>query len=130
LNGIGLDSKFDLTPKEVCEANIEEVFGKVVKFKTMNTQLHANTKKELLELCCKIYGTSTITNIKFMLKVVKGYIAQIEGYYVNWVKVVASVAKKKAHRLMAKKMKGIKSLDMSKLNGGLEVSYKTKGGDV
>jgi hypothetical protein len=36
LNGIGLNPKLDLAPKEVCETDIEEVFGKVAKFKTMN----------------------------------------------------------------------------------------------
>jgi hypothetical protein len=82
-NGIGLNPKFDLTPKEVCEADIEEDFGKVAKFKTMNMHLHVDIKKELLELCCKIYGTSTVTNNKFMSWVVNGYIAQAKGYNVN-----------------------------------------------
>jgi hypothetical protein len=120
----------DLTPKEVCETNIEEVFGKVAKFKTTNTQLCTETKKELLELCCRIYGTSIITNNEFMSWVVKGYIAQAKGYNVNWARAATLIAKEKARKLVAEKMKGMKSSDMSKLSGGLEVSCKTEGGDV
>ncbi len=62
--------------------------------------------------------------------VVKGYIAQTKGYNVNWIKMVTSTTKKKARKLLTEKMKGTKSSHVSKLNGGLEVSCKTKGGDV
>jgi hypothetical protein len=62
--------------------------------------------------------------------VVKGYISQAKDYNVNCVRTTASTTKKKAHKLVVEKMKGMKSLDMSKLSGGLEVSCKTKGGDV
>jgi hypothetical protein len=44
--------------------------------------------------------------------------------------MTASTTKEKARRLVAKKMKSTKSLNMSKLRGGLEVSCKTEGGDV
>ncbi len=44
--------------------------------------------------------------------------------------MVALITKEKAHRLVAEKMKGMKSLDMSKLSGGLKVSCKIEGGDV
>jgi hypothetical protein len=130
LNGTCLNPKFDLTLKEVCEADIEEVFGKMAKFKTTNIQLHVNTKKKLLELCCKIYGTSIVTNNKFMSWMVKGYIAQAKGYNVNWARAVALIAKENEPILVVKKMKGTKSLDVSKLSGGLEVSWKIEGGDV
>jgi hypothetical protein len=42
--------------KEVSKENIEEVFGKFVKFKTTNAWLHVDTKKDLLHLCSHIYG--------------------------------------------------------------------------
>ncbi len=99
-----MNPKSDLTPKDVCETNIEEVFGKLAKFKTTNTQLHVDTKKDLLELYCKIYGTSIITNNEIMSWVVKGYIAQAKDYNGNWARTVASTTKKKAHRLVAEKM--------------------------
>ncbi len=44
--------------------------------------------------------------------------------------MATSTTKKKARKLVTKKMKGTKSSNVSKLNGGLEVSCKTKGGDV
>jgi hypothetical protein len=65
-----------------------------------------------------------------MLWVVKGYIAQVKGYNVNWARTASSTTKKKARRLLTEKMKSTKSIDMSKLSGGLEVSCKTEGGDV
>jgi hypothetical protein len=44
--------------------------------------------------------------------------------------VATSTTKKEARKLVAEKMKGMKSLDVSNLSGRLEVSCKTEGGDV
>jgi hypothetical protein len=86
LNGSGLDPKSELIIEHVTQADTEEVFGKVAKFKTTNTHLHVDTKKELLHLCSQIYGTSIIMNNKFMSWVVKGYITESKGWDVNWIR--------------------------------------------
>jgi hypothetical protein len=65
LNGIGLNPKTELTIEHICEVDIEEVFGKVSKYKTTNTKLHQDTKKDL-RLCNQIYGTSTIIKNEIM----------------------------------------------------------------
>jgi hypothetical protein len=83
LNGSNLNPKSKLITKHVTEANIEEIFCKVAKFKTTNTHLHVDIKKELLHLCSPIYGTSTFMNNKFMSWVVKGYIVEAKGWDVN-----------------------------------------------
>jgi hypothetical protein len=51
VNGLGLNPKSKFTIEYVPQADIEEVFGKVAKFKTTNTHLHVDTKKKLLHLC-------------------------------------------------------------------------------
>jgi hypothetical protein len=51
LNGSSLNPKSEFTIKHVIEANIEEVFGKVTKFKTTSIHLHVDTKKKLFHLC-------------------------------------------------------------------------------
>jgi hypothetical protein len=70
-----MNPKCDITAKHVNERDIKEVFDRVSKFKITNTQLHANTRKKLLNLCSKIYGSSNVTNNEFMSWVVKEYIA-------------------------------------------------------
>lgn len=94
LNGTRFNPKTKLTVGHICEADIEEVFGKVSKYKTTNTKLHQDTKKNL-RLCSQIYGTSTITNNEIMSWVVKGYIGQRKSIYVNWEKEATSTAKEK-----------------------------------
>ncbi len=54
INGTRLNPKCDIIAKEVFEVYIEEVFGKVAKFKTINIWLHANTKKDLFHLRSQI----------------------------------------------------------------------------
>ncbi len=83
LNGTGLNPKHDITTKEVSEADIEEVFGKVVKFKTINIQLLADTKKDLFQLCSHIYDMWSVTNNELMSWAKKRYIAQMKGCDVN-----------------------------------------------
>ncbi len=50
---------------------------------------------------------STITNNKFMSWVVKGYIVEVKGWDVNWVRATMSTTKEKAHRVQIEKMKNI-----------------------
>jgi hypothetical protein len=94
LNGTRFNPKIELTLRHICEANIEEVFRKVSKYKTTNTKLHQDTKKNL-RLCSQIYGISIIINNEIMSWVVKGYIAQCKSIDVNWEKAAASIAKEK-----------------------------------
>jgi hypothetical protein len=103
--------------------NIREVFNKISKFKTTNTQFHANTTKKLLNLCSKIYGSSNVTNDEFMSWVVKGYIAEVKGFDITWVKVATSTTKEKAHRVVVEKTRSNKSLDVLSL---VEEIYLTK----
>jgi hypothetical protein len=54
--------------------DLEEVFGKVNKFKAKNCNLHPGTKRELVSLYTEIYGTLHVINNEFISWVVKGYI--------------------------------------------------------
>ncbi len=128
-NDTDLNPNCDITAKEVYEVDIEEVFGKVVKFKTTNIQLHANTKKDLLYLCSHIYDMSNVTNNELMSWAMKGYIAQMKGCDVNWAKVATSIMKKKMCRLVVDKLKSGKSSNVSWLSLK-EVSCKIEPGDV
>ncbi len=102
LNGSSLNPKSELTTKHVTKTNIEKVFG---KFKTTNTHLHVDTKKKLSHLCSWFYGTSTITNNKFMSWLIKGYIVETKGRDVNWARATMSTTKEKVHRVQVEKMK-------------------------
>ncbi len=55
---------------------------------------------------------------KFMSWVMKGYIAQMKGFNVNWAKVATSISKEKACRVVYEKVKSGRSSDVSKLSGG------------
>ncbi len=55
---------------------------------------------------------------KFMSWVMKGYIAQMKDFNVNWAKVVASTSKEKACKFVYEKVKSGRSSNVSKLNGG------------
>jgi hypothetical protein len=44
-NGNMMNPRSDLTLEHVCEADLEEVFKKVAKFKTTNNKLHLEMKK-------------------------------------------------------------------------------------
>ncbi len=129
LNDTSLNPKCDITTKEVSKIDIEEVFCKVVKFKTTNTRLHANTKKDLLHLCSHIYDMSNVTNNELMSWAMKGYIAQMKGCDVNWARIVTSIVKKKVCRLVVEKLKNGKSSNVSRLNLK-EVSCKIEPNDV
>jgi hypothetical protein len=66
--------KPNLTQKHVMKVDLEEVFGKVTKFKAKNCNLHLGTKCELVSLYTQIYGTSHVINNEFISWVVKEYI--------------------------------------------------------
>jgi hypothetical protein len=74
---------------------VEEVFGKVSKFKTTNSNLHLKTWKELIDLYAKIYGTTKPSNNELMSWVVKGYIAKVKGFEINWAKLLLALRKRK-----------------------------------
>jgi hypothetical protein len=44
-------TKFKLIVEHVYKVDIEEVLGKVSKYKATNTKLHQDTKKDLFYLC-------------------------------------------------------------------------------
>jgi hypothetical protein len=121
-----MNPKCDITTKHVSERDIEEVFDRGPKFKITNTQLHANTRKKLLNLCNKIYGSSNVMNNEFMSWVMKGYVQEVKGFDIKWARMAALIAKEKACRVAAKKMRSNKSSYVSKLSGG-EISCKTEG---
>jgi hypothetical protein len=77
--------------------------------------LHVNTKKALVKLYWKIYGSTIITNNEFMLWLVKGYIAQLKGNFMKWAMATLTTAKEKAHR---QQVNGLKSgsINLSNLN--------------
>jgi hypothetical protein len=90
---------------------VEEVFGKVSKFKTINNNLHPKTCKELIDLYVKIYGTTKPSNNELMSWVVKGYIAKVKGYIakvkgfeINWAKTTTCIMREKTHRETTEKM--------------------------
>jgi hypothetical protein len=58
LSGEGFNTKGDFPPNIVSNANIAKVLGPSSKgFKTTNLNLHLETKKKLLRLYWKLYGT-------------------------------------------------------------------------
>ena len=86
----GLNPKLDLTSEHVSALDIENIFGKDLKFKTTNSNLPTETKKELVALYRKIYGKSDVVNNEFMDWLVKGYIAEKKDFPVNWCVDAAS----------------------------------------
>ena len=83
LSGSGLNPKLASDMSCVTPEKIEDIWGKCVAFKTMNTTLKPETRKELLQLYSKIYGKTEVTNKEFMAWVVKGYIAEQMGFEVD-----------------------------------------------
>jgi hypothetical protein len=67
----------------VTAEKVEEVWGKCNLFKTTNTMLNPDSRRELLLLYTKIYGKGDVTNNKFMTWVVKGFIAENMGFEVD-----------------------------------------------
>jgi hypothetical protein len=75
--------------EQIIEANVEEVFGKVSKFKTTNSHLHLKSWRKFIDLYVKIYGTTKPSNNEFMSWVVKSYITKVKGFEINWAKAIA-----------------------------------------
>jgi hypothetical protein len=118
-NGNRMNPRLDLALEHVCEANLEEVFEKVAKFRTTNNKLHLETKKKLFSLYAKIYRTPHVTNNDFMSWVVKGYIEGMKGHNINWAKVIAYTTREKAWKESTKNMQKTSiKLELSKLSGG------------
>jgi hypothetical protein len=89
-----LNPKFGITNGHVTTFDIAKMFeSKYSSFKTTNPYLHVDTKKAFVKLYWKIYGSIIITNIEFMLWIVKGYIAKLKGHLVNWAMATVSTAK-------------------------------------
>lgn len=84
---------------------VEEVWGKCTSFKTSNTTFTPETRSELLQLYAKIYGKMEVTNNEFMAWVVKGYIAEIMGFEVDWASAAASTALVLASRVEGELMR-------------------------
>jgi hypothetical protein len=99
LSGSGLNPKLASDMSCVTPKKIEEIWGKCVAFKTTNTTLKLETRKELLQLYFKTYGKMEVTNKEFMTWVVKGYIAEQMGFEVDWASAAASTAVVQASRL-------------------------------
>ncbi len=106
LSGERVNPKANFPPNIVSNADIVEVFGLSSEgFKTTNLNLHPKTKKDLLRLYWKVYGIDQMTNNKFMIWFLKGYITQKKGEKVNWARVATSTTQEKAHREEAKLIK-------------------------
>ena len=76
LSGSGLNPKLASDMSCVTPEKIEEIWGKCIAFKTTNTTLKSETRKELLQLYSKIYGKTEVMKKEFMAWIVKGYIAE------------------------------------------------------
>jgi DNA-binding Lrp family transcriptional regulator len=118
----------DLISKHVYEVDLEEVFGKVAKFKTTNSKLHPKTKKELISLYVKIYKvTPLVMDIEFMSWVVEDYISRVKGHNINQARVIICTPRKKAWRdSMEKMQKASIKLELLKFSRG-KVLCKSKG---
>lgn len=77
---------------------MKEVFGKVTNFKSTNSKLPEDTRREFISLYTKIYGTPIVTNKEFMFWVVKGYIVEAKRCPINEAKVATYTAREKAKR--------------------------------
>jgi hypothetical protein len=94
----GLNPKSVVDTAVVTAEDLEEVWGKVSAYRTTNTKLHPDTRRELITLYGKIYGTEDVTNNEFMLWVVKGFILECKDEDVDWATAAASTAREKADR--------------------------------
>ncbi len=88
LNNNGFSPKIDLKPHHITKEDIEEVFGACTNYRTTNPNLLLKTRKELLALYKKVYGSSTMTNNEFMKWFVTNYIIKAKGHPINWVTLV------------------------------------------
>jgi len=103
----GLNPKVASKGTFIIDADVEELFGKCIKFYTTNTFLNLNARKDLMDLYSKIYRLASITNNEFAGWLVKGYIANLKKEKkkkkVNWALVASTIALERAdqvHRLL------------------------------
>ena len=94
----GLNSKLAAEVACVIDADVELLFGKCTKFRTTNTVLNPDARKDLMELYSKIYGSQSVTNNEFARWLVKGYIANLNKKKVNWALAASTTASEKADR--------------------------------
>jgi hypothetical protein len=84
LNNEGLNPKANISTQLVFDVDIAEVFGPCTHgYKTTNSPLHYETKKDLVRLYWQVYGTNQVTNDELMIWFVKGYIAHEKGHKIN-----------------------------------------------
>lgn len=105
LCGSGLNPKLASDMACVTPEKIEEIWGKCTAFKTTNTTLNPERRKELLHLYSRIYGKTEVTNKEFMAWVVKGSIAEGMGFEVDWASAAASTAVVQSSRLEGELLK-------------------------
>ena len=94
----GLNPKLASEVSFVTDADIEDLFGKCTKFRTTNTVLNPDARKDLMDLYFKIYGSTSVTNNEFAGWLVKGYIANLKRRKVNWALAASTTASEKADR--------------------------------
>lgn len=94
----GLNPKLAAEVACVTDADVELLFGKCTKFRTTNTVLNPDARKDLMELYSKIYGSQSVTNNEFAGWLVKGYIANLNKKKVNWALAASTTASEKADR--------------------------------
>jgi hypothetical protein len=105
LCGLGLNPRLASDMTCMTAEKVEEVWGKCTSFKTTNMTLTPETRSELLQLYAKIYGKMEVTNSEFMAWVVKGHIAEIMGFEVDWASAAASTALVLASRVEGELMR-------------------------
>jgi hypothetical protein len=88
--GRGLNPKLATDMTFVTAEKIEEIWGKCTGFRLTSTTLKPETRKELLDMYCKIYGKREVTNKEFMAWMVKGYIAEQIGHSIDWASTAAA----------------------------------------
>ena len=98
LLSVGLNPKVASEVAFVTDADVEDLFGKCTKFRTTNSALKPATRKDLMDLYSKIYGSTSVTNNEFAGWLVKGYIAQLKKKNVNWALAASTTASEKADR--------------------------------
>ena len=99
LCGEGLNPKLASDMAVLTQEKIEEVWGKCTTYKTTNSALPLERRRELVELYAKIYGKTEVTNYKFMAWVVKGNIAEQMGLKVDWAFAALSTSFTPASRM-------------------------------
>jgi hypothetical protein len=98
LHNGGLNPKTNFTNAHVYENDLVYVFGPKCVLKLVNPLIHVDTKHDLKKLHWQIYSVVMPNNNDFTFWLVKGYIAHEKGHEINWAKVIASTARKKAQR--------------------------------